>query len=283
MRTCARAYMRGFLRVLMVALLARKRGPGKTTGTVMLTCARAHMWGPSRVLTVALLARKGGTGKTTLSLNLAVAALAAGQSVVLLDVDPQRSASMWAEVRQRRWGADDTPVDPPVVPARADQLAEFVERARAHAADVCLVDTPPHVEATAVAAARVADLVLVPCRPSLLDLKAIAASYALAQAERTPAWVVLSCVAHRGRVADRAQAVLEGQGLSVAPARVAQRVDYVDSLNLGLSVLERSGSSFVMSLRPPKAVTEIVRLYGWVERREWSRVQSRLFDDEESN
>ncbi len=43
--------------------------------------------------TLAILSRKGGTGKTTLATNLAVAAEIAGHTTVLLDLDPQSSAS----------------------------------------------------------------------------------------------------------------------------------------------------------------------------------------------
>ena len=42
---------------------------------------------------------KGGSGKTTLAVNLAVMRVRAGHSVLLVDADPQESASMWASVR----------------------------------------------------------------------------------------------------------------------------------------------------------------------------------------
>jgi chromosome partitioning protein len=43
--------------------------------------------------TIAMISQKGGAGKTTISLNLAIAAVVAGKSVVVIDLDPQQSAA----------------------------------------------------------------------------------------------------------------------------------------------------------------------------------------------
>lgn len=53
---------------------------------------------------ITLTTQKGGAGKTTLATALAVAAQEAGEKVVMIDLDPQRSLLTWAEAR-----ADDTP------------------------------------------------------------------------------------------------------------------------------------------------------------------------------
>jgi len=42
---------------------------------------------------IGLLSRKGGVGKTTLAVHLAVLAQQAGRQTLLIDLDPQRSAS----------------------------------------------------------------------------------------------------------------------------------------------------------------------------------------------
>ena len=128
-------------------------------------------------------------GKTTLTLNLAVAAELVGQTALIVDLDPQASATAWPDSRE--------PEPPVVVSAQAARLAEVLMTAREHDAALCLIDTAPHAESPALAAARAADLVLVPCRPSILDLRAVTASQTIAQLAGTPAAAVLSGVPAR--------------------------------------------------------------------------------------
>jgi len=48
---------------------------------------------------VAVLSEKGGAGKTTTAVHLAVAAQLAGLDTVIIDLDPQASATDWADRR----------------------------------------------------------------------------------------------------------------------------------------------------------------------------------------
>ena len=135
------------------------------------------------MLTVGIVSQKGGVGKTTLAFNLAVAAELAGNAALIVDLDPQASAVAWGDSREA-----ETPV---VVSAEAARLVEVLTTASKHSAALCFIDTAPHGESPALAAARAADLVLIPCRPSILDLRAITASQTIAQLADTPAAVVL--------------------------------------------------------------------------------------------
>ncbi len=49
--------------------------------------------------TIALVTQKGGSGKSTLSASLAVASQANRELVFLLDLDPQKSLTTWAQNR----------------------------------------------------------------------------------------------------------------------------------------------------------------------------------------
>ena len=49
---------------------------------------------------VSIASQKGGAGKTTVACALAVAAEHAGLAAVLIDLDPQGSATKWSELRE---------------------------------------------------------------------------------------------------------------------------------------------------------------------------------------
>ena len=122
---------------------------------------------------VVLLSQKGGTGKSTIATHLAVCAARHGQAVALFDIDPQASAAKWSDRRAAE--------GPPVVRAGAAQLPHLVQQARQQGADIILIDTAGHADASSLHALQLADLVLIPCRPSAADLDAIEDTIALAQ------------------------------------------------------------------------------------------------------
>ena len=104
---------------------------------------------------IAVIGQKGGTGKTTLSTNLAVAAELHGHSTLLLDLDPQTSASTWGDLRE-----SDAPA---IIPAPATRVNDLLAKAEGHGADFAIMDTPPNADGSILEVARAADLVLIPC------------------------------------------------------------------------------------------------------------------------
>src|ERR1017187_4024553 len=126
---------------------------------------------------IAVISQKGGAGKTTLAVNLAVAAELQDVPTVLIDLDPQASAKTWHDIRMSKEA-------PFVVSAQASRLEEVIAVSRSNGAGLVIIDTAPHSESMALAAARAADLVLIPCRPAILDLKAIGTSGDLAALDR---------------------------------------------------------------------------------------------------
>ncbi len=195
--------------------------------------------------TVAIISQKGGAGKTTIALNLAVAAAQFGYQSLVIDIDPQSSAKGWDDLR-----TEELPV---VISAQASRLNSLLETARQNGAKLTIIDTAPHSESAALAAARAVDLVLIPCRPSLLDLKAITTSIDLAALAKTPALAVLNTVPVRGTLKQEAEAVLQGYGIEILPAYLGNRIAFVHSLTAGQSVLEYEPSG--------KAAEEIRALY----------------------
>jgi cellulose biosynthesis protein BcsQ len=125
------------------------------------------------------LTQKGGSGKTTLALHVAVAALEDGARVVLVDTDPQESATAWKGAREAE--------DPVVVTVGADRVAEVQAAARDDGMSLCIIDSAPHAGAVATKLARSADLVVIPCRPDAIDLAAVGAAMDIVQAAGVPA------------------------------------------------------------------------------------------------
>jgi chromosome partitioning protein len=180
--------------------------------------------------TVAVIAQKGGSGKTTVVINLAGAADELGRLTVVVDLDPQASAKGWHDHRRQK-----TPI---VISAQANRLDDVLGTAREHGADLAIVDTGPASETAALAAARAADLILIPCRPSILDLRAISSSVDLVQIAKRPALLVLNAVPPRGGLAAQAVEAVAVYGIPVAEARIGQRAAFVHSLTSGQTVCE---------------------------------------------
>jgi chromosome partitioning protein len=180
--------------------------------------------------TIAVISQKGGAGKTTLTLNLAVAAERAGLASCIVDLDPQASA--------REWGKSREAEAPVVISTHASQLIEVLGTARENGAALAFIDTAPHSERDALAAARAADLILIPCRPSILDLRAIASSKELADLARTPALAIVNAAPPRGTLAQEARVAIRETGLEIASPIVYQRAAFVHSLTIGQSVQE---------------------------------------------
>ena len=198
--------------------------------------------------TIAILSQKGGTGKTTLALHFAVAAEAAGHTVAVIDLEPQSSAAGWAESRDEE--------GPTIVIAHAPRLNSILQAAAGNGATLAILDTAPHSQADALAAAQAADIILIPCRPGILDLRAIGATVHLVKLSGKPAAVVLNACPPQGRtLADEAEQAVRGYGLNVAPIRLSQRAAFAHSLAAGQTALEYEPHG--------KAAEETIHLYEW--------------------
>lgn len=182
--------------------------------------------------TISIISQKGGAGKTTLAINLAGAALEQGFSVVIIDLDPQTSAKKWHDDRENK-------ESPAVISAHAERLPEILNAAKKNGADLCIIDTAPHSETNALDAANVADLVVIPCRASSFDLKAITTSIKLTKIAQKPAVIVINGAQPRGFLANQAeQGITEKYGMPVLGTRITQRMAFVHSVTEGKTVFE---------------------------------------------
>ena len=105
---------------------------------------------------------------------------------------------------------------------------------------------------------RAADLVVIPARPSVLDLEASRPTMAaLARLDRAYCFVLNACAAGRNSRLEDASRALSLLGVLATPP-IVQRADHVDAIGLGLSVTEMDDS---------KAAAEIAALWQWIDRR----------------
>jgi chromosome partitioning protein len=191
----------------------------------------------AKVVTVAQ--QKGGAGKTTLVIQLATALAGAGPRVALVDIDPQGSLTGWMRLREHR--QRDVP-ELRFSMVAGWRLGVELDRLRREA-DVIVVDTPPHTEIDAKAAIRSADLVLVPCQPSSLDIWASQGTIELAAKERRRAALVLNRVPPRGRSIEEARHALAELGAPALTAQIGNRQAFVTSVAQGLGVIESEPKS----------------------------------------
>src|SRR5512132_4360871 len=170
---------------------------------------------------MAFLNPKGGSGKTTLATNLARAFQERGLSVLLVDSDPQGSASDWHAVRE------DNPL-PFIAYGKPDNLKALPGVAAAY--DLALLD----------GAAKLADAILIPVQPSPYDIWAVADLVELIRARQTvaegrpQAAFIISRTIRRTRLDREVAAALAEHGLPVLRSFTVQRQRYPQSAAEGL-------------------------------------------------
>jgi chromosome partitioning protein len=189
----------------------------------------------SDVKTLAVISRKGGAGKTTLSINLALASHLAGWRTMLADIDPQRSASDSLRAR--------TEPGPTLAEINAGKLFQTRSQAEHDAYDVMLIDTPAAPDSDVAVAANYADLCVLVCRPTFLDIASVARSAEMIRRLGKTGLIVLSqAPPKRGGLepvgVQKAIEALRFCGLPVAPVGLRARAIYQQSVAHGRSVGE---------------------------------------------
>jgi chromosome partitioning protein len=205
--------------------------------------------GVGALKTISFISQKGGVGKTTLAIHLAVAYAADGLNVVILDLDPQASAAEWKDFRDEEM--------PGVIAIPSSRLPKVLKELEDRGADVVILDTAPHSEGTALDAARAADLILVPCQPSIMDLRAMRKTTDLLKHIKKPTYAVLNGVSVQGSAALGTEKAIAAEfKIEVCPIRMGDRVAYSRCLISGRSAQEYEPEG--------KAAREAHKFHKWV-------------------
>ena len=199
--------------------------------------------------TIAFLVQKGGSGKTTLAVHTAVAAQQANERVVIVDTDPQKSATTWGNSREA-----DTPM---VATVAASKLGQVLDAAKSEGMTLAVVDTAPHAAPDAAKVASLVDLLVIPCRPTAFDLAAIGTTVQMVQALKTKAVIVLSACPSRSPEIAETRQVLEQYGLPVYPGEITDRRAFARAVASGRAVTEFESEG--------KAAGEIRGLWKWLK------------------
>jgi len=201
---------------------------------------------------------KGGAGKTTLATHLAAAISQLERRVLLVDADPQASASDWAAARNE---AHKPPFS--VIGLARDTLhRDLPDIARGF--DHVVIDTPPRIAAIARSAILAADLILIPVQPSSYDVWAASETIEVVKEATVFKPELKAALVINRRVTNTAigrdvEAALDAFPFPVLPKKIAQRVAFAESSS-GYSVLESAPSSTSSSTaRSPSPGTKPAR------------------------
>jgi chromosome partitioning protein len=194
---------------------------------------------------------KGGVGKSTVAVHLAAWLHEQGHRVILADCDSQQSSSEW--IREAA---------PEVKAVRLDNPDEILNEipALAQEADFVVADGPGSQTETSRALLLRADLAIVPCKASMLEVRALAkATDVLRQAQdiragKPKAVIVLSMVGKNYRLTQDMKEAAAALQLPMAATPLILRQVYADAPGQ-LAVVSKLGS------RAREAAHEVDKLF----------------------
>lgn len=204
-------------------------------------------------------AEKGGVAKTRLATNLAAIAACEGADVVLLDTDPQGSATSWVRLREQDTAVPQFPVLA-LSPSPAVSLVSLSSKY-----DLIVVDIGAQNYRTMIEAAVLSDLVLVPCGN---DQQEVESTLKVVQALKDegprhvrgemPVYSVLTRVSpvEHAKSTEELRAFLADEGVAVLDSHLAYRTGWLHSGKTGLAVHELRGKD-----RSSKAAAEMRAVY----------------------
>jgi chromosome partitioning protein len=182
----------------------------------------------TKILTIAN--RKGGAGKSTCAAHIAIEATKRNLKTILIDLDPQKTLESWWKKR-----VDENPYLTDI--STPQDIESEMENLNKHDFDLCIIDTPGDTSINAAAGIKVADLVLIPSKPTAPDLQAIGRTIGSIQTAKKEYVFLVTQAISRTKLVPQAIAVLSEFG-AVVPSVMINRVAYANAMNAGTSAAE---------------------------------------------
>ena len=202
---------------------------------------------------LSIITQIGGAGKTTLATGLAVAAELNGKSAAIFDLDPQATACFWSDTREAE--------TPAVKDCGVARLPHYLAAAREAGCELAVIDCPAVHRDIAHDAASLSDLVLIPTRADVFDVRSMMATVDVVKALGTPYTVVLNFCPHAGPEVPAAREGIANLGAELCPAELSQLKAFPRAQQTGQTVMETDpGSKAAQQLGSVYQYT-IIRLY----------------------
>lgn len=202
---------------------------------------------------IAVASQKGGCGKTTISSHLSVVASQKHKGgVAVVDADPQGNLSNWWNMRD-----DEDEFTPQFVQTTVKSLESTLAKLEDAGFRYVVIDTPGFQSSIIKSVVALSDLVLIPTKPSPLDLNAIGLTIEMVEDLNKPMIFVVSIAKKSARLTADTAVNLSQYG-TVAPTIIGDRIDFPTSMIDGRTVMEVFPES--------RSDGEIRDLWSYVER-----------------
>ncbi|WP_419901153.1 hypothetical protein [Kiloniella sp.] len=178
---------------------------------------------------------------------------------VLIDLDPQGSSQVWGDIRKDKTLG--------IMSAAFPRLGKIIEAAKSENIEFVIIDVPPKSSDAALAACKIADLVIIPVVPDIYDLAAIDSALSIAQFSKAPHQIILNKVPLVGNEQQSAIEVVKSLNGLIAPVTLYQRKPVGQSQAEGLcleefiDLLRNNGKLQKSHLN---AVKEMTAFWDWI-------------------
>lgn len=198
---------------------------------------------------IAFITQKGGVGKTTLVVSCAVVSQTKSNKVLIIDTDPQGTAKDWYNDRP------EILEKPQLVSIEPQQITEALYKAKQAGFDFVFIDTAGRDLPSTKKIISLSDFIVIPCRPSIADMRASVSSVHTIQAAQKPFGFIINQAPYQPKSALEAIKSLQTLGI-VCPVPIVSRSVYQDAQASGLGISEYDKNG--------KAHKELNTLWKWI-------------------